>query len=105
MDDLDFLKSSYHHEVMEAEDELWNGVLDKMAFVARAKMDVHDKVSCEFALECSFRFLQNEVLTSSCKYTAKSNDPSLEPLLNPVTNTIEEHAPFPEGTILNTLTP
>lgn len=47
VDDLDFLKSSYHHEVMEGEDELWNGVLDKTAFVARAKMDVYDKVSCE----------------------------------------------------------
>ncbi|KAJ9103637.1 hypothetical protein QFC19_004212 [Naganishia cerealis] len=44
VDDLDHLKSSYHHEVMEAEDELWNGVLEKMAFVARAKMDLHDKL-------------------------------------------------------------
>ncbi|KAJ9094038.1 hypothetical protein QFC21_006139 [Naganishia friedmannii] len=81
VDDLDFLKSSYHHEVMEGEDELWNGVLDKIAFVARAKMDVHDKVS------------------------SKSNDPSLEPLLHPIMNTVEDGAPFGDGTILNALAP
>ena len=45
MDDLDRLKSSYHHEVMDAEDELWNSVLDRIALVEREKMNVHDKIS------------------------------------------------------------
>ena len=48
MDDLDRLKSSYHHEVMDAEDELWNSVLDRIALVEREKMKVHDKISGEF---------------------------------------------------------
>lgn len=47
VDDLDRLKSSYHHEVMDAEDELWNSVLDRIALVEREKMKIHDKISGE----------------------------------------------------------
>lgn len=66
VDDLDGLKGSHYQEILEAEDEvrivplpshghwlkdllqLWSGVLAKTVFVARAEMDVYDKIACAF---------------------------------------------------------
>lgn len=68
VDDLDGLKGSHYQEILEAEDEvriipltphghwlkdllqLWSGVLAKTVFVARAEMDVYDKIACAFGI-------------------------------------------------------
>ncbi|GHJ84094.1 hypothetical protein NliqN6_0496 [Naganishia liquefaciens] len=81
VDDLDRLKSSYHHEVMDAEDELWNSVLDRIALVEREKMNVHDKIS------------------------AKSTDPSLRPLLDAKPDLVASDVGLEDGTIFSVLSP
>lgn len=71
VDDLDCLKGSHYQEILEAEDEvripplsstgtwlrdslqLWSGVLAKTVFVARAEMDVYDKIACAFKILCN----------------------------------------------------
>lgn len=101
VDDLDRLKSSYHHEVMDAEDELWNSVLERIALVEREKMNIHDKISGELR-----QYLGTPRTRLDLLLTAKSTDPSLQPLLSSKPDLFGEgDAGLEDGTIFSVLSP
>ncbi|KAG9081448.1 hypothetical protein FS749_007648, partial [Ceratobasidium sp. UAMH 11750] len=68
VNDLDKLKSEYYQQVLEHEQNVWNGVLGSVSLVVRSTMDVYDRI------------------------TAKASDASLEPILASVPDPFDEYA-------------
>ncbi|KAJ1311004.1 hypothetical protein OPQ81_009511 [Rhizoctonia solani] len=68
VNDLDKLKSDYYQQVLEHEQEIWDGVLGNVSVVVRSTMDVYDRI------------------------TAKATDPSLEHILASVPDPFDEYA-------------
>ncbi|QRV76424.1 hypothetical protein RhiJN_04439 [Ceratobasidium sp. AG-Ba] len=68
VNDLDKLKSDYYQQVLEHEQNVWNGVLGHVSVVVRSTMDVYDRI------------------------TAKASDPSLEHILASVPDPFDEYA-------------
>lgn len=86
---------------MDAEDELWNSVLDRIALVEREKMDLHDKISGKSKRSSKARrwLIWNLPL-------AKAEDPSLQPLLSAKADPFDDSdAGLEEGTIFSVLSP
>ncbi|KAF8322204.1 hypothetical protein DL93DRAFT_2072066 [Clavulina sp. PMI_390] len=67
--DLDRLKAEYYTEVLTHEEETWDGVMDKVALVARSSLEVYDRIS------------------------SKSSDPSLEPILQRIPDPFDAYGP------------
>ncbi|KAG8693653.1 hypothetical protein FRC09_010368, partial [Ceratobasidium sp. 395] len=68
VNDLDKLKSEYYQQVLEHEQNIWDGVLGNVSLVVRSTMDVYDRI------------------------TAKASDPSLEHILASVPDPFDEYA-------------
>ncbi|GAB1518751.1 hypothetical protein RhiXN_00899 [Rhizoctonia solani] len=68
VNDLDKLKSDYYQQVLEHEQQIWDGVLGNVSVVVRSTMDVYDRI------------------------TAKASDPSLEHILASVPDPFDEYA-------------
>ncbi|CAE6532082.1 unnamed protein product [Rhizoctonia solani] len=68
VNDLDKLKSDYYRQVLEHEQNIWDGVLGNVSVVVRSTMDVYDRI------------------------TAKASDPSLEHILASVPDPFDEYA-------------
>ncbi|EIW66623.1 hypothetical protein TREMEDRAFT_15956, partial [Tremella mesenterica DSM 1558] len=82
VDELDALKAGYHEEVLEGEDEIWDTVLHKVAFVVRSQLDFYDKLS------------------------GKASDPILEPLVMSIPDPFDTYGPPKEdGQIFSVLAP
>ncbi|KAK8861534.1 hypothetical protein IAR55_002356 [Kwoniella newhampshirensis] len=82
VDELDALKASYHEEVLEGEDEVWDTVLHKVAFVVRSQLDFYEKIS------------------------GKASDPILEPLVMSIPDPFDSYGPpKEEGQIFSVLAP
>ncbi|WWD16557.1 hypothetical protein CI109_100984 [Kwoniella shandongensis] len=82
VDELDALKASYHEEVLEGEDEVWDAVLHKVAFVVRSQLDFYEKIS------------------------GKASDPILEPLVMSIPDPFDSYGPpKEEGQIFSVLAP
>ncbi|EJT45987.1 hypothetical protein A1Q1_05533 [Trichosporon asahii var. asahii CBS 2479] len=60
VDELDGIKLQYHEEVLEAEEETWDTVLSKVAFVIRSQLDFYEKIA------------------------GKASDPILEPIVSSI---------------------
>lgn len=69
VDDLDELKVSHYHEIIEHEEEVWNVVQSKVCVAVRSTMDVFDK------------------------FTAKASDPVIEPMLQSVPDPFDSYGP------------
>lgn len=82
VDELDALKAGYHEEVLEGEDEAWDTVLGKVAFVVRSQLDFYDKLS------------------------GKASDPILEPMVMSIPDPFDSYGPpKDEGQIFSVLAP
>lgn len=99
MDELDGIKAGYHEEVLEGEDEVsdpytvicvagpaddqvWDTVLNKIAFVVRSQLDFYEKIA------------------------GKASDPILEPLVMSVPDPFDSYGPPKEdGQIFSVLAP
>ena len=82
MDELDALKLAYHEEVLEGEDEVWDTVLGKVAFIVRSQLDFYDKIA------------------------SKASDPVLEPLVVSIPDPFDSYGPPKEdGQIFSVLAP
>ncbi|WVQ83624.1 hypothetical protein IAT38_005765 [Cryptococcus sp. DSM 104549] len=82
VDELDSLKASYHEEVLEGEDEVWETVLGKVAFVVRSQLDFYEKIA------------------------GKASDPILEPLVMSIPDPFDAYGPpKEEGQIFSVLAP
>ncbi|KAG9119034.1 hypothetical protein FRC07_006161 [Ceratobasidium sp. 392] len=68
VNDLDKLKTEYYQQVLEHEQNIWDGVLGNVSLVVRSTMDVYDRI------------------------TAKASDPSLEHILASVPDPFDEYA-------------
>lgn len=69
VDDLDELKASHYHEIIEHEEEVWDVVQSKVCVAVRSTMDVFDK------------------------FTAKASDPVIEPMLQSVPDPFDSYGP------------
>ncbi|KAF8232456.1 hypothetical protein L208DRAFT_1397441 [Tricholoma matsutake] len=69
VDDLDELKASHYREIIEHEEQVWEVVQGKVCVVVRSTMDVFDR------------------------FTAKSSDPILEPMLQSVPDPFDSYGP------------
>ncbi|EAU84570.2 hypothetical protein CC1G_00089 [Coprinopsis cinerea okayama7 len=69
VDELDELKVSHYQEIMDHEEEIWNGVQSKVCVAVRSTMDVFDRV------------------------TAKASDPIIEPMLQTVPDPFDSYGP------------
>ncbi|KAG9084290.1 hypothetical protein FRC06_004135 [Ceratobasidium sp. 370] len=67
VNDLDKLKSEYYQQVLEHEQNVWDGVLGNVSLVVRSTMDVYDRI------------------------TAKASDASLEHILASVPDPFDEY--------------
>ncbi|OCF34719.1 hypothetical protein I316_03762 [Kwoniella heveanensis BCC8398] len=82
VDELDALKAGYHEEVLEGEDEIWETVLNKVAFVVRSQLDFYEKIA------------------------GKASDPILEPLIMSIPDPFDSYGPpKEEGQIFSVLAP
>ncbi|RSH94613.1 hypothetical protein EHS25_004417 [Saitozyma podzolica] len=82
VDELDAIKAAYHEEVLEGEDEIWDTVLGKVAFVARSQLDFYEKLA------------------------GKASDPILEPLVMSIPDPFDAYGPpKEEGQIFSVLAP
>lgn len=100
VDELDGIKAGYHEEVLEGEDEVrplshrpicmkcyterqvWDTVLNKIAFVVRSQLDFYEKIA------------------------GKASDPILEPLVMSVPDPFDSYGPPKEdGHIFSVLAP
>ncbi|KAL7419720.1 hypothetical protein Q5752_005636 [Cryptotrichosporon argae] len=82
VDELDQIKVGYHEEVLEAEDETWDTVLSKVAFVVRSQLDFYEKIA------------------------GKASDPVLEPLVMSIPDPFDAYGPPKEdGHIISVLAP
>ncbi|WVQ94753.1 hypothetical protein IAU59_001834 [Kwoniella sp. CBS 9459] len=82
VDELDALKAGYHEEVLEGEDEIWETVLNKVAFVVRSQLDFYEKIA------------------------GKASDPVLEPLIMSIPDPFDSYGPpKEEGQIFSVLAP
>ncbi|WVW80094.1 hypothetical protein I302_102067 [Kwoniella bestiolae CBS 10118] len=82
VDELDGMKASYHEEVLEGEDEIWDTVLNKVAFVVRSQLDFYEKIA------------------------GKASDPILEPLVMSIPDPFDSYGPPKEdGQIFSVLAP
>lgn len=69
VDELDDLKASHYHEIVEHEAEVWNAVQNKVCVVVRSEMDVFDR------------------------FTSKASDPIIEPMLQTVPDPFDSYGP------------
>ncbi|KAF9468950.1 hypothetical protein BDZ94DRAFT_1286864 [Collybia nuda] len=69
VDDLDDLKASHYKEIIEHEEQVWEVVQGKICVVVRSTMDVFDR------------------------FTAKSSDPIIEPMLQSVPDPFDSYGP------------
>jgi len=69
VDDLDQLKASHYQEIIEHEEQVWEVVQGKVCVVVRSTMDVFER------------------------FTAKSSDPILEPMLQSVPDPFDSYGP------------
>ncbi|WVO15372.1 hypothetical protein L204_103029 [Cryptococcus depauperatus] len=82
VDELDALKASYHEEVLEGEDELWEIILGRISFVIRNQFDFYEKIA------------------------EKASDPILEPMIMSIPDPFDAYGPpKAEGQILSVLSP
>jgi hypothetical protein len=82
VDELDNIKLNYHEEVLEAEDENWETVLNKVAFVVRSQLDFYEKIA------------------------GKASDPVLEPLAMSIPDPFDAYGPpKEEGQLFSVLSP
>ncbi|WVR03845.1 hypothetical protein IAU60_000842 [Kwoniella sp. DSM 27419] len=82
VDELDAMKAAYHEEVLEGEDEIWEAVLNKVAFVVRSQLDFYEKLA------------------------GKASDPILEPLVMSIPDPFDSYGPpKEEGQIFSVLSP
>ncbi|ORY27456.1 hypothetical protein BCR39DRAFT_538086 [Naematelia encephala] len=82
VDELDGLKATYHEEVLEGEDETWDKVLGKVAFVVRSQLDFYEKIA------------------------GKASDPIIEPLVMSIPDPFDSYGPpKEEGQIFSVLAP
>ncbi|KAI9632553.1 uncharacterized protein MKK02DRAFT_40858 [Dioszegia hungarica] len=82
VDELDGIKAGYHEEVLEEEDEIWDTVLAKVAFVVRSQLDFYEKIA------------------------GKASDSILEPLVSSVPDPFDSYGPpKEEGQIFSVLAP
>ncbi|KAK6907298.1 hypothetical protein L486_03987 [Kwoniella mangroviensis CBS 10435] len=82
VDELDGMKAAYHEEVLEGEDEIWDTVLNKVAFVVRSQLDFYEKIA------------------------GKASDPILEPLVMSIPDPFDSYGPPKEdGQIFSVLAP
>ncbi|WWC68675.1 uncharacterized protein I206_102608 [Kwoniella pini CBS 10737] len=82
VDELDSMKAGYHEEVLEGEDEIWDTVLNKVAFVIRSQLDFYEKIA------------------------GKASDPILEPLIMSIPDPFDSYGPpKEEGQIFSVLAP
>ncbi|ODO06371.1 hypothetical protein L198_01603 [Cryptococcus wingfieldii CBS 7118] len=82
VDDLDTIKASYHEEVLEGEDEVWETVLGRVAFVVRSQLDFYEKIA------------------------GKASDPILEPMVMSIPDPFDAYGPpKEEGQIFSVLAP
>lgn len=69
VDELDELKSAHYQQIVDHEDEVWDGVQGKVCIVVRSTMDVFDR------------------------FTAKALDPILEPMMQSVPDPFDSYGP------------
>ncbi|KDR83357.1 hypothetical protein GALMADRAFT_55517 [Galerina marginata CBS 339.88] len=69
VDDLDELKASHYHEIVDHEEEVWDSVQSKICVVVRSEMDVFDRI------------------------TSKASDPIVEPMLQSVPDPFDSYGP------------
>ncbi|KAF8076160.1 hypothetical protein FPV67DRAFT_1604766 [Lyophyllum atratum] len=69
VDDLDNMKVSHYHEIVEHEEQVWEVVQGKACVVVRSTMDVFDR------------------------FTAKASDPIIEPMLQSVPDPFDSYGP------------
>lgn len=82
VNELDSLKLHYHEEVLDGEDEIWDTVLQKVAFIVRSQLDFYEKIA------------------------GKASDPILEPLVMSVPDPFDSYGPpKEEGKIFSVLAP
>ncbi|KLT46010.1 hypothetical protein CC85DRAFT_90983 [Cutaneotrichosporon oleaginosum] len=82
VDELDGIKLAYHEEVLDAEEETWETVLSKVAFVIRSQLDFYEKIA------------------------GKASDPVLEPLVMSIPDPFDSYGPpKEEGQIFSVLSP
>ncbi|ORX33655.1 hypothetical protein BD324DRAFT_209742 [Kockovaella imperatae] len=82
VDELDAIKAGYHEEVLEGEDEVWDKILGKVAFVVRSQLDFYEKIA------------------------GKTSDPILEPLVMSIPDPFDSYGPpKEEGQIISVLSP
>ncbi|KAL1410327.1 hypothetical protein Q8F55_004334 [Vanrija albida] len=82
VDELDAIKLNYHEEVLESEEEAWDTVLGKVAFVIRSQLDFYEKIA------------------------GKASDPILEPLVMSIPDPFDAYGPpKEEGQIFSVLSP
>lgn len=82
VDELDAIKLGYHEEVLDAEEETWDTVLSKVAFVIRSQLDFYEKIA------------------------GKASDPVLEPLVMSIPDPFDSYGPpKEEGQIFSVLSP
>ncbi|KAK4688074.1 hypothetical protein P7C73_g2047, partial [Tremellales sp. Uapishka_1] len=82
VDELDGLKARYHEEVLEGEDEVWEIVTSKLAFVVRSQLDFYEKIA------------------------SKASDPIIEPLIMSIPDPYDSYGPPREdGQIFSVLAP
>lgn len=82
VDELDGIKLQYHEEVLEAEEETWDTVLSKVAFVIRSQLDFYEKIA------------------------GKASDPILEPIVSSIPDPFDAYGPpKEEGRIFSVLSP
>lgn len=82
VDELDSIKAAYHEEVLESEEEVWETVLGRVAFVIRSQLDFYEKIA------------------------GKASDPILEPMVMSIPDPFDAYGPpKEEGQIFSVLAP
>lgn len=82
VEEMDNIKGEYHREVLEGQDEIWETVLGKVAFVVRSQLDFYDKIA------------------------GKASDPILEPLVLSIPDPFDSYGPpKDDGHIFSVLAP
>ncbi|KIR58153.1 hypothetical protein I314_06118 [Cryptococcus bacillisporus CA1873] len=82
VDELDSIKAAYHEEVLEGEEEVWETVLGRVAFVIRSQLDFYEKIA------------------------GKASDPILEPMVMSIPDPFDAYGPpKEEGQIFSVLAP
>ncbi|KIJ56535.1 hypothetical protein M422DRAFT_217972 [Sphaerobolus stellatus SS14] len=82
IDELDRLKVAHYQEVLDHEEEVWEGVAGKVCLVVRSSLDVFDRV------------------------TSKASDPVLESMVQSIPDPFDSYGPpKKEGQLFSILTP